>query len=864
MNNVIDEKKNITQKIVNKRYSISQPSYKELIFFKEDIYQHLKELEKKIQEKTNLSLLNFNNRILKGENNIKQFENLLNQYINKSDFEEKKIEIKNEFNKKIETYTDEISSINIQISALQKELTDSCYKYDKIILDNLKINGLIGEGCKFRNLKEYIIQQREEIIKIEKINQSTLFELKLFKNKIENIIKEFNVQIETLKGSFGEYINIQIENYDQQQRKIINEINDKIAKNFIHVEEIKNEINNVKNLVKDVKEIKKEIVDIKNNIIKQMENTIEKTKKMDLTVLNEFNEIKKDFKNIKVNIIAIGDLINENNNNNNEDNNEENNNFKNEILRNEIINNFNNTIINLMKDLKSEKMKFVSKKSIKNIIKKDNVNKTNKNLKKMKSMINQSPKLNHRVRRASEINMIFPFDNHNEKKEKDSTSIKKSFGSHLDSGNPNSNNNNEISNNNFIGINILKNHKLNFSNNLLRKSFEISFTDNNKVDINKKEQNKNTSLDSSFSSEREEKNSPKIDNKKKEDNINIGIKKEDKKNVEIKKEDNKKIEIKKMNNKNIEKEDDKNIEIKKEDNKDNEIIKIDIQKNLKENIFNANDSSSLMDNRNSDNIKEKKTKKIIIEPKSFSANKKLNKNISFTTNNNSIENSEINKKKNEKKIIFRNKLENKKEQPLKVLKINEQPSPHNSFTNINNKNLHLNSSTSNFMNYQNLNLIKEKDKEKENFYTLYKNKTQRISSSKKNKNKLPSNIYIIPDSEIIDIPLIQNENLKIDKTKTQLEKKIIELEFFTKKKFDELVKEIKNFIPIHFNSYIKDYKILESDDKNFKNNFSYSQNYFTQNKKKTNASTSYENTYSNSQINLKTSINFHKKNNTFL
>ena len=40
---------------------------------------------------------------------------------------------------------------------------------------------------------------------------------------------------------------------------------------------------------------------------------------------------------------------------------------------------------------------------------------------------------------------------------------------------------------------------------------------------------------------------------------------------------------------------------------------------------------------------------------SLNSNKKLNKNISFTTNNNSIENSEINKKKNEKKIIFRNK-----------------------------------------------------------------------------------------------------------------------------------------------------------------------------------------------------------------
>ena len=56
-----------------------------------------------------------------------------------------------------------------------------------------------------------------------------------------------------------------------------------------------------------------------------------------------------------------------------------------------------------------------------------------------------------------------------------------------------------------------------------------------------------------------------------------------------------------------------------------------------------------------------------------------------------------------------------------------------------------------------------------------------------------------------------------EKKKSVVEKKIIELEFFTKKKFDELVNEIKNFIPIHFNSYIRDYKIIESPVK--KRNF---------------------------------------------
>ena len=61
------------------------------------------------------------------------------------------------------------------------------------------------------------------------------------------------------------------------------------------------------------------------------------------------------------------------------------------------------------------------------------------------------------------------------------------------------------------------------------------------------------------------------------------------------------------------------------------------------------------------------------------------------------------------------------------------------------------------------------------------------------------------DKDIKDKPLLVNqENFKVDNSKGTIEYKLIELEYFTKKKFDELVKEIKNCIPIHFNAYVKE------------------------------------------------------------
>ena len=93
----------------------------------------------------------------------------------------------------------------------------------------------------------------------------------------------------------------------------------------------------------------------------------------------------------------------------------------------------------------------------------------------------------------------------------------------------------------------------------------------------------------------------------------------------------------------------------------------------------------------------------------------------------------------------------------------------------------------------------------------YKEVNKEIYYDKKIENK----INYIKDKDIIDRPLLFNQtNFEVIKERGDVENKILELEFFTKKKFDELVKEIKNFIPIHFNSHARDYSVIEIKNKN--------------------------------------------------
>jgi hypothetical protein len=70
------------------------------------------------------------------------------------------------------------------------------------------------------------------------------------------------------------------------------------------------------------------------------------------------------------------------------------------------------------------------------------------------------------------------------------------------------------------------------------------------------------------------------------------------------------------------------------------------------------------------------------------------------------------------------------------------------------------------------------------------------------------NTRYVKDEEIIDKPLLLDMNVfNVEKKKGNLENRLMELEYFTKKRLDELVKVIKIFIPIHLNPYIKNYSV---------------------------------------------------------
>ena len=89
-----------------------------------------------------------------------------------------------------------MTSIEIQISAIRKEINEACYKYDKIFIEQLTLPGIIGDKCKYKSIKDYIKNNINEMSNVATMNQKALSDIRTMKGKLENRIHSVKLAFE--------------------------------------------------------------------------------------------------------------------------------------------------------------------------------------------------------------------------------------------------------------------------------------------------------------------------------------------------------------------------------------------------------------------------------------------------------------------------------------------------------------------------------------------------------------------------------------------------------------------------------------------------------------------------------------------
>ena len=350
-NDKIDKEITSLKNIPNDKL-LNQVTLRDLILFKEDILKEMRQnfsnIRTSLSDKFKKFVEDANEKLP-----IDLSEN--SQFMKRIKFIEEKNKILSTLTEKETILNEKIMVNDLHINNCQKDLNDAIFKYDRAILNNLLIPGLVGQGCKFLNFRDYMADIQGQINNA--FSKLDLNGNNIYKNKksLEDEINKANTKIKNLE-------------YDSKQFTF---------EKFLELEsKIKQELQTFNNNIMEITgEFYKNKVELKNQIesLKNAQKlTTEENRRINYQTLTEFEKIQKGFKYMKKTIIDLGKLLMLS-----DKRSKINKNFA--VNKQSIIEEFNNMMLGIVKDIKREStnsqpkevinQKSQPKKQVKSVIK---------------------------------------------------------------------------------------------------------------------------------------------------------------------------------------------------------------------------------------------------------------------------------------------------------------------------------------------------------------------------------------------------------------------------------------------------------------------------------------------------------------
>ena len=274
--------------------------------FKEEVLVDAKEIEKIILESHNNLRKEFDKRVLNYE---KSLEDISLKYIELNNFvvvDRTKLDKINElclFQKKA---SDQLISHELKLNSLQKDLNASQFKYDKIFLDNLIVPGTIGDYCKFKNMREYIENNTNQIQSLTNFREKHSLDLKSYKEKLDTMIKSINIQLDNNDKNGKLYANKLIAEYELKLKSDISDLNSKLGD--IRMENNKYSLQ-LQKVSGDLSVEYSKLLQMKAEVNEQLDKSVLEMKDMHKETENKFSKVDSDFDVMKYKFGEIAEFI---------------------------------------------------------------------------------------------------------------------------------------------------------------------------------------------------------------------------------------------------------------------------------------------------------------------------------------------------------------------------------------------------------------------------------------------------------------------------------------------------------------------------------------------------------------------------
>ena len=260
--------------------------------FKEEMINSLSQIEEKTANKINLFDSYLHNQIESFQTKITDFQSIINSLLEKTTKLEIQTNSMTNSMPQIKSLSENVLTSDIKLTNLEKDFEKMCIKYEKIFNKNLKVQGIIGEYCKYKTMKDYINSTVLDLNNLKTFKDKLTYDMKSVNENILNL----QSKVESLKIINGNYIHERLKLVEKDYEEKINQYMDKMME--VKIENAKYYQEMILNIEKINKEIE-DLTNLKNDLHKQYDDYINKMDKDNKKINDEFDDIKNNFQKIK-------------------------------------------------------------------------------------------------------------------------------------------------------------------------------------------------------------------------------------------------------------------------------------------------------------------------------------------------------------------------------------------------------------------------------------------------------------------------------------------------------------------------------------------------------------------------------------
>jgi len=271
-------------------------------YFKNELLKELKKINQELFSKFTQYSIELNEKVKKVSHENRELDNKI-EFVSKS--VESKLnnflgeKSKYNFDRMIDDIRETKITNDIKIKAMREDLRIHKDHYDDLVRNNIIYHGMIGPGCKYKNLHQffdYLIASLNDLITI---NNQKAGEMNSYKNKTDNTIHNINSRINELNIEYKSFVKQSLKDFDVKIKDEIKNYDDKLfelrTQNILNTKNLEKKLDTYDDKYKTLDQIENTINESNGKIIDDLKQSNIKLKQMLEEYKKELDELKAQY-----------------------------------------------------------------------------------------------------------------------------------------------------------------------------------------------------------------------------------------------------------------------------------------------------------------------------------------------------------------------------------------------------------------------------------------------------------------------------------------------------------------------------------------------------------------------------------------